>query len=382
MSHLPAAGIVEKGPRETTSTLFSNREIRPPTPSQMRPFRSSCIEVGKSIKHIGLRNDQNPPPVSHGIKTKPDNVSIFPPQESLIQSNHREWAERRYQSCKKPLAHSRTVIEEPPEFTQTQDFAFGIRNECHASSTVAKEILAVEEVSDDEETHQMYIKSHYKLNPAEQVKRNYNWTVDPNTFVFGEKSTVDYSGSQAKSCIQMGSDPRTVVTRSAVSSALKSCREIGTPKYRNSAPNHVIQNNSQVNSDSDSVPPALVSTIKNCFINEDELKDFRLDCTLAKSIPGVKTVIPNKEDVVFGVYGGNTNDKFDSASTLQSGLSGQLGLSDDDFRLPISREKLFKIVSRAKLVFNRNEFNSIVSDLDELISVEQFKARWLAANLN
>ena len=78
----------------------------------------------------------------------------------------------------------------PPQ-TKDEVFKFGLpteKNQYDAKET----IYSAENMPEQEQVRQMYLKSHGDFDPGEQKKRSYNWEVDPSDFRFGkiEKNAI------------------------------------------------------------------------------------------------------------------------------------------------------------------------------------------------
>ncbi|KAL0246535.1 hypothetical protein GEMRC1_007747 [Eukaryota sp. GEM-RC1] len=342
-------------------------EQRPETPPHLKPFRSSCCELGKSVKHRGFSKDPPPPSISFGIKTDRDSTSLFPQPESEIQEYHNSWQERRYKCATKcPLGTVPTVVATPPV---DSSHCFGICNERHASSSQAKDILLHEEESDDETCKEMYKKSHRDYLPAEQVKRNYKWPVDPDSFRFGYKSQgTSNTGSQVKSLCQPFDCSSTSVVRSTVLKNKDNEHHIEKPRNRNSAP-------LDASSRCFGVSNGTSTRAGDCFRFEGEASDEELGRT-RKPTKGLESVC----DLTFGASTEHISQSslgFDGYNvscqkTLQSGILGPLGLSEEDFDVVLPVERLYELVFKVGMVKSREEFDVVIQDCRD-VSLNDFR---------
>ena len=72
-----------------------------------------------------------------------------------------------------------------PNETNENAFKFGLATEKNQYG-VKETIYSGENMPEEENVRQMYLKSHLDYNPGEQKKRPYNWNVDPADFRFGK----------------------------------------------------------------------------------------------------------------------------------------------------------------------------------------------------
>ena len=72
-----------------------------------------------------------------------------------------------------------------PEQAKQDNFKYGLPTEKNQYD-VKETIYSAENMPENEEIRQMYLKSHLDYDPGEQKKRPYNWNVDPSDFRFGK----------------------------------------------------------------------------------------------------------------------------------------------------------------------------------------------------
>ncbi|KAL0211519.1 hypothetical protein P9112_009817 [Eukaryota sp. TZLM1-RC] len=335
----------------------------PETPRHLKTFRSSSIEVGRSVVPRAYQ-DSSLSSQMFGVKTQRDNDPLIPEPVSIVQELHHQWEERHYKDVKnKPLGHSRVVIDEPPEFTKSPDFAFGVSNVIHASASEAKTILNFEDDSDNEDVKNMYKKTHNHYEPGEQKKRDYKYNVDANSFKFGAPSAkgIDSkSGRQVKEVLEPLKEASCTITKK-----LKSHVSLGESKFRNSAPPQVLENEQPFG-----ITNTITESAKDCFIvNEDPN-----DPSLGRSIP---RICKGNESFVYGVI---QSDGVESAyHSIQDEAVASLGLTEADFCKVLPIRVLSRIVLQSKVV-TQEEFDEIVGNDTEL-SIKEFKLR-LANHVN
>jgi hypothetical protein len=97
-----------------------------------------------------------------------------------LQVEASERKEAVYQIAK---AGKGTSIDKLPEDLKNGTQAFGVATA--TGTRVAETFQGTENVTTDEEK-QRYKKTHKNYSVGEQVSRNYDWNLDPNSQVFGK----------------------------------------------------------------------------------------------------------------------------------------------------------------------------------------------------
>lgn len=196
---LRPAGMVTAIPEEGTQKCLQPPAPRTQTPPHLQRYRKSASD-GPGVKqiHFGLVDAPLPPP-SHiyGKKTyESDHVNEVIRQQNL--EGFTEFAndikEQRYATSKRePLGQtlSRDYVY-PAAVTQT-DFKFGVPTKF---SEPAKEVLfpAQGSLENSEKEERMYFKSHGSTQAEQQLRRGYNWPVDPAEHRFGLKDKGPVGG--------------------------------------------------------------------------------------------------------------------------------------------------------------------------------------------
>lgn len=180
-------------------------ETPPPTPPKMQKFRKKHNQVpGIKVVHHGLI-DQVLPPASHvyGVKLSDNNPKTAPAQTAVnkmfseghstelgkyIQSQNEVHYKRHKQQ---PLGKACDRGYTLPQFTNEDDFAFGVASE--KASSGSKELI---EINPNAKIPQTFSRMPLTESIAAQkeivCKRNYNYDwnalhIDPTTNVFGKQ---------------------------------------------------------------------------------------------------------------------------------------------------------------------------------------------------
>ena len=196
---LRPAGMVTAVPEEGTQQCLQPPLPRTQTPQDIQRYRKSFTD-GPGVKqvHYGLVGAPLPPP-SHiyGKKTyESDHVNEVIRQQNLqgFSEFANDIKEQKYASSQRePLGQ--TISRDyayPAAVTQT-DFKFGVPTKF---SEPAKEVLfpAQGSLENSEKTEQMYFKSHGSTQAGQQLRRGYNWPVDPSEHRFGLKDKGPVGG--------------------------------------------------------------------------------------------------------------------------------------------------------------------------------------------
>lgn len=195
-----AAGLVTTVPHESAFNCIQPTDQVPQTPPGIKKYRKSFnADPGAKQIHYGTVEDPLPPTTfTYGKKTyKSDHVHQVIGHQNL--SGLAEFAnkvkEDKYASAKRePLGTTMSRGYEFPAQTQSSDFRFG---QPTPESESAKNLLFPSGGSlvDNEQVAKMYFKSHGLTEAGEQIKREYQWQVDPEKHRFGMPDPKQLNGA-------------------------------------------------------------------------------------------------------------------------------------------------------------------------------------------
>eukprot|EP00002_Diphylleia_rotans_P021961 TRINITY_DN428_c0_g1_i5.p1 TRINITY_DN428_c0_g1~~TRINITY_DN428_c0_g1_i5.p1 ORF type:complete len:385 (-),score=77.65 TRINITY_DN428_c0_g1_i5:588-1742(-) len=222
---LPSAGKLVSRPDENTATCMHYIEP-PPTPDHMRKFRLSGTGApGITVKHPGRANDPPPLPESKAYGDRVvytygvNSIANPPPVSNFVQAVH-DQKESVYLSRKSgPLGRSLSRNYSFPEQVFEPSFSFGHSPEI---SLPAKEVIYPVPADENEQTKELYKKSHRDFEAGEQKTRAYDWEsarVDPTRFQFGYKQEIEQEGVK-KSLLWNGGDAATGKPQAIVNTAV------------------------------------------------------------------------------------------------------------------------------------------------------------------
>ena len=189
---LRSAGMVTVVAEEGTQKCLQPPVARTQTPPHIQRYRKSSSD-GPGVKqtHFGLVDVPLPPP-SHiyGKKTyESDHVNEIIRQQNFqgFTEFSNEIKEQRYASARRePLGQTLTRNYAYPATVTQGDFKFGVPTKV---SEPAKEVLfpAKGSLENSEKEELMYFKSHGSTQAGQQLRRGYNWHIDPAEHRFGLK---------------------------------------------------------------------------------------------------------------------------------------------------------------------------------------------------
>ena len=112
---------------------------------------------------------------------------IFNGEEGDCQQVKRQQKEALYYKSSRmvPLGKSYNRGHNLPEFMKDDGFRFGVTTtKCQDD---AKSLLYSDNTQKEDNGMTNYVKSHGSYSPGQQRSRDYNWPIDPETTVFGDK---------------------------------------------------------------------------------------------------------------------------------------------------------------------------------------------------
>mmetsp|Transcript_27216 Transcript_27216/g.40733 ORF Transcript_27216/g.40733 Transcript_27216/m.40733 type:complete len:457 (-) Transcript_27216:70-1440(-) len=237
-----STGANHKHPEGTKYCLNPHTDVlsqsRPSTPESIRKWRkSNFIDPGKRVIHPAMIEDF---PKGHEqdivfgagkIRNSSDCVEdLWGNDIDECESIKHEAREGKYLSAQKaPLGKSYSRGHNLPQFMTKNDYRHGV--ESAKTQHDAKSLLYPKTNNENDENERLssvnsnYLKSHGSYQPGEQRKRNYNWPLDPETTVFGDKgkdATERGSGKGVFDALHMVIDDR--------SSSRPRSKHISTPE--------------------------------------------------------------------------------------------------------------------------------------------------------
>jgi len=205
-----AAGVSTKSVISTGNSLKMPEP--PPTPENIKRFRTSQFGPGQRQIHYGVLRDEQrkqkrvsqlpPSQQIYGVGTKDSehvNDLFESAKLSTVDQKLNEIKERVYRESNVVLGKAKGFGHKLPAKTQTKDFAFGVKE---SASTSAKNLLYPED-DGTELNPAVYLKSHHAYPPSAQVDRHYKWEdtkIDPKKHVFG-KATHKAKYDSTSACL-------------------------------------------------------------------------------------------------------------------------------------------------------------------------------------
>lgn len=163
---------------------------RPSTPSEIKKFRH-YVEPGKKYIHHGVADDYPAMGLENrkfGQTLEKDKTRASDLIQHKTPSQYEQIeqfkAEKIYKSTKRemlgqPIDRNVTL---PSKFTE-QKQPFGSTTKL--AKDALKDVLFPEDRPIDEDSEQMYIRTHHSYRPSEQTNRHYNWPINPHETRFG-----------------------------------------------------------------------------------------------------------------------------------------------------------------------------------------------------
>lgn len=178
-------------------------ETRSSTPPEIRKFRRSTnLEPGKRFQHHGVVDDYKNMNLDDKIYGDTDRSYKIGASDLI---NHKKMSElEKINVLKSEKTYKRTIREplgRSPDKRDTLPNKFTVDNQAFGKSTLksaenVRALLNTYDAKDDDNAGaDLYKRSHGSYAPGEQIKRNYNWNIDPDQTRFGCKGdTIAFNG--------------------------------------------------------------------------------------------------------------------------------------------------------------------------------------------
>ncbi|GLC45943.1 hypothetical protein PLESTF_000715000 [Pleodorina starrii] len=386
---IPPAGVANKFDASANDALTWSGGRRPKTPDAIKKYRQSTVhEPGKIIRHPGFAGD--PVPAGpFGVKTAAaggqnitEAINTYP--ESELGRWKLEQAEAIYASSQRePLGHGYVRGHKIPHGLGTER-PFGVAYDAKGKDMARQAATVIfptdKAPEEDPGTRSQYVRSHGDYAPAEQRRRNYDWSkagVDPASHRFG---AVDPNPERdgVRKAMQPSLDPALQPPRvlpklhedykATATDYLGKPRMLGTGDRTQLPPGHTFGVPSMRKGREAGV--AELMTGYYCPAEQDP------DADLGKSLRegfrnqpkpgddgrtfGVATIrtdlrLPRLRSVADPQNYGNESD---AGQVLRPPLAADLGISDEQFVALRPKEEIRQLVREAGLTLGDEEFDA------------------------
>lgn len=196
----PAGEHTFKGPDDNARACM-DFQLPPQTPPEVHLYRrASRLEPGKRFistrteaDATGLRLQERIYGVTSDAANDTTEKLISRPWPSLLQRINDEREEKKYKSVnREPLGSTYQRHYNMPEAYTKENRPFGLPPQ-HGEGRAKDVLFPTNHVSEKDE--EIYIRSHGRYGPGEQINRKYQWNYDPEKTVFGVKGdSIAFNG--------------------------------------------------------------------------------------------------------------------------------------------------------------------------------------------
>jgi hypothetical protein len=259
---------------------------------------------------------------------------------------------------RQPLGRSCIRGHKLPQYMNDDTYRHGVKT-CERNED-AKRLLYPLGTSSVENSHNLH-------KPGEQKRRNYNWPVDPTTTTFGVKGEVGTGrGGSAGVALALQMNHDGIEERKPTVDVDKvfgksTCQGIDSAA---DCLGHTGDNDTKEDRDADDLGKSLTPGFRN------------VETSRSFGCPSIRTDIPKYERSSVADFQ-NYGDDCNAAYLLRPSLLSSLGLEDDEFERPRSKESLRKLVMNCGLVANEDEFDCIFRQVADAgkASIEGFLSK-------
>jgi len=201
-----SAGVGSLGGVETVSGCMKFAE-RPSTPPEVAKWRQSSVSVpGTRVIHPGYSEDFKDHDHQIVFGNTSDRIRDTTSQllnqaggGGALERIDLEQKEAVYLSKARDVLGKRFILGgmDIPDRCRDTSFAFGGQSKGIDESS--KDIMCPIPCSNEDLARELYRKSHNAYDPGEQILRDYDWPVDPNTSRFGMRTQEGLLGSSSAS---------------------------------------------------------------------------------------------------------------------------------------------------------------------------------------
>lgn len=373
------------------------QQPRPETPPHVRRWRRSRFhEPGQRVMPPMIAEDAEKMclgDMTYGVNsdtTNDDVAGLLRQQElsSTVKRIEAEKNERVYHSqVREPLGKSFRRYE-LPEKVQTQRFGVG-----SDKSIAAKNLIFPEMTEEALKGEELYRKSHGAFDVGEQKRRNYNWTVDPNTYRFGRKgASIALNGVSREVHQALQSDltnPAPAISNKRVGDFRRSQDVIGMPRSLGQGldklpPDHTfgMPSNRGRNGDWDAA-----QCLRGDYTIEQQLPDRDLGKSVtpgfrnmthevrAFGVPSIRTDLPANTNIRRSIADSqNYGDSTTSRALIAPPDYADLAITSDDFDTLRTREEIESLIRRCTPEVTEDAVFDIVWDLATASSEDETRA--------